>query len=242
MSLLTRILLGPLCLLLSLTVLPARAGDVGDAPTILHILGYIGVDYPAAVVNGKVRNQSEYAEQREFSARVRTLIDALPPSGEKESLRRKAVQLAAQIDARENGEIVSQQTESMRDLLVRTYGVQVAPRKPADLAQGARLYTQLCESCHGREGHGDGEAAKGMTPPPANFHNAARQSQRSVYALYNAISIGVAGTGMQGYAQTLKDDERWSLAFHVSNYLADDKARAAGAALWAQEEYRLHFA
>lgn len=220
----------------------ARAGDAADAPAILHILGYIGVDYPSTVVNGKVHDQGEYAEQREFSARVRTLIDGLPASIEKESLRKKAAQLVAQIDARDSGEKVSQLTEGMRDLLVQAYRVPVTPRKPVDLAQGARLYIQHCESCHGREGLGDGAAARGLTPPPANFHDTARQSQRSVYALYNAISLGVTGTGMQGFAQTLKDDERWSLAFHVANFLADDKARSAGAALWKQDEYRKHFA
>src|SRR5512139_4044404 len=107
----------------------ARAGDADDAPTILHILGYIGVDYPATVVNGKVHDKSEYAEQREFSARVRTLIEVLPPSSEKEPLRQMAAQLVAQIDARESSEKVSQLTEGMRDLLVQAYRIQVAPHK-----------------------------------------------------------------------------------------------------------------
>ena len=40
--------------------------------------------------------------------------------------------------------------------------------------------------------------------------------QRSVYSLYNTITLGVQGTGMSGF-QTLGEDERWALAFHVSN-------------------------
>jgi mono/diheme cytochrome c family protein len=33
----------------------------------------------------------------------------------------------------------------------------------------ATLYSQRCASCHGEKGHGDGVAAKYLTPPPADF-------------------------------------------------------------------------
>ena len=72
-------------------------------------------------------------------------------------------------------------------------------------------------SCHGAEGKGDGPAGKGLDPAPADFTDAVRIAQRSAYGLYNTITLGVAGTGMAAYRQ-LTDDERWALAFFVSQF------------------------
>ncbi len=45
-----------------------------------------------------------------------------------------------------------------------------APRAPADLASGARIFAARCSSCHGSGGAGDGELAlSGAIPAPGNF-------------------------------------------------------------------------
>lgn len=36
------------------------------AQTVIHMLDYVSVDYPEAVRDGKVADESEYREQREF--------------------------------------------------------------------------------------------------------------------------------------------------------------------------------
>lgn len=38
-----------------------------------------------------------------------------------------------------------------------------------NLAAGARLYEENCASCHGAKGNGDGEAAKELSPTPADL-------------------------------------------------------------------------
>src|SRR6185503_9004715 len=123
----------------------------------------------------------------------------------------------------------------MRDALMRSYPVAVTPRRPPDLARGRVLYQQSCASCHGAAGHGDGPAAKDMEPPPIDFHDLARARQRSLYGLYNTITLGVAGTGMASFSQ-LPDDDRWALAFHVGSLFADEATLAAGAAAWEDDE------
>ena len=40
---------------------------------------------------------------------------------------------------------------------------------PESLAIGNRVYTESCASCHGAQGRGDGPAAAGLDPPPANL-------------------------------------------------------------------------
>ncbi len=45
-----------------------------------------------------------------------------------------------------------------------------APRAPADLASGARIFAARCSSCHGSSGAGDGELAlSGAIPAPGDF-------------------------------------------------------------------------
>lgn len=217
------------------------AASKNEAPVLVHLLGYIGVDYPATVANGRVKDAGEYAEQREFAARARELLRELPATAEQPALLKQSDELLRLIERKAPGPEVTARSEALRDGVVRAYQIAVAPRRVPDLALGAGLYAQQCAACHGAEGGGDGSSARALQPPPLSFHDAARQEQRSVYALYNAITLGVPGTAMQGYATSLSDDQRWALALHVANYLASDAERRQGAALWKQGKYRSRF-
>ena len=61
--------------LLALPGLPAHADTT--AQTIVHMLDYVGVDYPEFVKDGKVLDEAEYREQQEFSAQVIALLGKL---------------------------------------------------------------------------------------------------------------------------------------------------------------------
>ena len=78
---------------------------------------------------------------------------------------------------------------------------------------------------------GDGPAAASLEPAPTDFHDRERASQRSLFGLFNTITLGVEGTGMTAFPH-LSDAERWSLAFYVGGLHADTAALAdAGADL-----------
>ena len=220
---------------------PADAAD--DAATLVHLLGYIGVDYPETVVDGRVRDAAEYAEQGEFVGRVRALLVKLPDVAERVELLRQADELARRIARKAPGGEVTALTEQMRAAIVTAYRVTVVPRKLPDLAAGAQLYAEHCASCHGIDGRGDGPQARNLDPAPFDFHDPARQNQRSVHALYNVVTLGLDGTAMPAFAATLNDDERWALAFHVANLLATAAERERGAELWADDPvFRARFA
>jgi high-affinity iron transporter len=228
-------------ILFSASLVQVARADDARVPGIVHMLGYIGVDYPATVSKGKVVVAAEYAEQREFAGRVLAQLNTLPDAAEKAELLKQGAELVRLIDAKAEGDQVVMLTDRMRDQLLRAYNVTVTPHQAPDLVRAAKLYEAQCAGCHGAQGHGDGPLAKGLNPMPADFHARARQEQRSVYALFNAITLGVPGTAMQGYAQTLKEDDRWALAFHVANYLASDEDRRAGAALWNSGKFQAQF-
>lgn len=202
------------------------------ARAVIHMLDYISVDYPGAVSDGKVLNDVEYQEQLEFSVQVKEQLGKLPENPEKDALLRRADRLWSKIDARSAAAEVSALANELRGSVISAYKVAVSPGKTPDLQGAAALYASQCASCHGAEGKGDGAAAAGMEPAPANFHDADRMAQRSVYGLYNTISLGVEGTPMAAYSQ-LSEENRWVLAFYVASLAASKELLDRGAAAYA---------
>jgi high-affinity iron transporter len=210
----------------------------GASPqTVVHLLDYIGVDYPEFVRAGKVLDEAEYKEQQEFAREVRALLVAAPATPARGELLKAADALAERIDARAPGAEIAERASALRAQVIAAYRLAVAPRQAPDLAAGKRLYAAQCASCHGAHGRGDGPAGKALDPAPSDFHDRARMDQRSLYGLYNTITLGVAGTGMASYRH-LGEDQRWALAFYVGTLGADAKRIAQGAAAWRQGEGR----
>jgi high-affinity iron transporter len=218
-------------LLLLASGLPAGA----DAGPLLQLVDYVGVDYAEAVAGGRVVNPAEYAEMEEFSRLIRGGVAGLAEGPHKAPLVSDAAALGRLIEAKAAPAEVAALTHRMRDTLMRGYPVELTPRAAPDLLAGERLYQANCASCHGVEGHGDGPAGARLDPPPIDFHDVARARQRSLYGLYNTITIGVAGTSMASFAN-LSDADRWALAFYVGGLHADATTLAAGERTWQSDD------
>lgn len=203
-----------LCALILGFSLPAHAADTA-APTIVHLLDYVGVDYPAFVKDGKVIDAAEYQEQQEFAAQVIELLQGLPPVARRDALIAAAVALKEQIDAKAPGTAVAAQASALRWQVIEAYGLTIAPAAAPDLKMAATRYAETCAACHGAEGRGDGPAAAALDPRPSDFHDEARMEQRSIYGLYSTITLGVGGTAMKAFKE-LSESERWALAWYVS--------------------------
>ena len=195
------------------------------------MLDYLGVDYPEAVKDGTVADQGEYDEQLEFSANVRAMIGELPGRPERAGLEAAAARLAGAIRDKRPGDEVAGIAGELRRHIIELYQVRVSPKQAPDLASAPADYATHCAVCHGAAGRGDGPAAKGLTPPPADLTDAARQGRLSVFGLYNTITLGIKGTAMTGFP-ALSEAQRWALAFHVSTLAGGGDERARGAALW----------
>jgi high-affinity iron transporter len=234
----------PAILLLALAVTaaqPALAQSSGEtAQTVVHLLDYISVDYPGFVRDGKVLNEAEYKEQKEFAQQAAELIEKLPPVANPGQLAAAAATLRQRIEAKAPGEEVSRLATELRWEVIGAYKIAVAPRRAPDLKVGAQHYATLCAGCHGAQGRGDGPAAQNMHPAPANFHDAQRMGQRSIYSLYSTISLGVTDTPMAAFRQ-LSDDERWALAYYAATLGSDADTLAKGRALWENKTDRAQF-
>lgn len=218
----------------------AAPADDERAQTIVHMLDYVGVDYPEFVQDGKILDAAEYDEQREFATQVIALLGQLPAVPRQPELLDRARELLAKIDARAPGSEVSAQAAVLRAGVIAAWSLSVVPRQAPDIAQGAQLFAQHCASCHGAQGRGDGPLAEGMEPPPSDFHDEPRMRQRSVYGLYNTITLGVGGTPMRAFGE-LTETERWILAFFSASLRAEPQQIARGEASWGQGEGRTNF-
>jgi high-affinity iron transporter len=212
--------------------LPSSASPAGEqAHPILHLVDYIGADYPGAVSGGKVINPDEYAEQQEFAETIHSLLGKLPAQAARDELLATAVELKDAIEQKQGAARIAQLTQVLRSTLISAYEVQVAPRSPPDLSLAPGLYTESCAGCHGAQGRGDGPLAMGLKPPPPDFRDPAWHSARSAYGLFNTITQGLQGTAMTAWGQ-LPEAQRWALAFYIANLAVTEDERAQGEALW----------
>lgn len=106
--------------LLALCSADLLADTAEGAPQALHLLDYIGADYPATVEAGKVIDDSEYREQLEFTQVLEGLIAALPNKLEKAELTQGIGTLRGAISDRRDGNDVAR--------LARQLGARLAWR------------------------------------------------------------------------------------------------------------------
>lgn len=200
------------------------ADTVEGAPQALHVLDYIGADYPATVEAGKVIDSAEYQEQLEFLKSLQGFVGGLPANPQKPELEQGLAALIKAVDERQDGATVARQARQLGAKLAVAYEVSQAPIITPDPARGAPLYAQNCAVCHGASGAGDGPAGVGLEPPPANLQDRARQDRLSLYAIYSTLGQGIEGTDMPSFADQLDERQRWDLATYIAGFTADPAA------------------
>ncbi len=97
------------------------------------------------------------------------------------------------------------------------------PSPPELLARSKRAYENLCAPCHGKDGRGDGEAARFLNPKPRDF-TAGKFALVSTWErvptdedLFCTISRGMPGSAMPPYG-SLPESERWGLVYYVKSF------------------------
>jgi mono/diheme cytochrome c family protein len=80
------------------------------------------------------------------------------------------------------------------------------------LAEGKKIYTQMCVVCHGESGKGDGVAGKNLKPKPGNYTTAAFQSQTDG-AIFWKLTHGKGA--MAAYEKILEEKKRWQVVCYI---------------------------
>lgn len=96
------------------------------------------------------------------------------------------------------------------------------PRTAATIERGARVYAANCASCHGANGLGDGPAAAGLNPRPANLAwlSNMRMSRWDPF-MYWTIAEGGAQfrTAMPAFKNTLSKNDIWAVTAYIQAHL-----------------------
>ncbi|WP_193164895.1 cytochrome c/FTR1 family iron permease [Microbulbifer hainanensis] len=209
----------------------AQQEGLGDTELrqLMQMAEYIGVDYSAAVRDGKVVNGDEYAEMQEFAKLLADRSQQLADSAETQAIRDEAGALQAAIAGKSDLARIKAHTAKLRHGLLSISPQLSLPPTLLPKADTQALFEEHCAACHGASGHGDGPLATHLDPPPINFHDRERAENRSLLGLYDAISNGLEGTSMTAFDQ-LSEQQRWSLAFYVGGLAFTDTGMSAAKA------------
>jgi len=209
---------------LLLAALPVAASP----ERLVQLVDYVGVDYAAAVADGEVISEFEYGEMQEFAALIEEESATLADEAARARLMPLASALRERIAAKAGPGEIAALTRQMTDILLASPLLVATPKAIPAPARVADMYQAMCAGCHGAQGQGDGPAVTAdMEPPPTDFTDRERARARSLYGLYNTITLGVEGTAMPAFAQ-LSEDDRWALAFFVGAMHVTPEERARG--------------
>ncbi len=100
------------------------------------------------------------------------------------------------------------------------------PASPELLSRGQQLYGIRCAICHGKQGDGEGPAARFMADKPRNFRRgifkfrtAKPDGLPTDADFFRSITAGFPGYGMPPY-RYLSEEDRWALVYHVKALVA----------------------
>jgi putative copper resistance protein D len=110
------------------------------------------------------------------------------------------------------------------DAYPTTYLRPAVPYTATSIVNGQALYQTHCASCHGAGGHGDGPAAAGLRPRPADL-TARHAADHTVGDFFWWLTRGIKNSAMPGFGDRLGEDERWDLINFLRTLAAAEQAR-----------------
>jgi len=85
--------------------------------------------------------------------------------------------------------------------------------------EGKEKFQQICASCHGPEGKGDGPAAAALDPKPRNLSDAAYVSGLTDDHIFKTVKEGGAAVGksalMPAWGGTISDEDIWNVIAYI---------------------------
>ena len=232
-----------LTLLLSVCIAAEAAAQASDslaaARRVVAATSLAAKEYATGVPpsGGRVTAAAEVEEAKQFLEGARPDVGALPPAvrGATDSglaaLQEMIVRLAPP-------DVVAQRAATLVQRIAAAAGgaLDPFPARPPALARGAAVFREQCVPCHGVTGRGDGPKARQLQgPPPASLADPATMRTVSPVDVYRKLTIGVAGTAMPQFEETLSPEDRWAVATYVATLRAEDQTVREGEGLYAAE-------
>jgi len=90
------------------------------------------------------------------------------------------------------------------------------PASHENLISGAKLYRQMCSSCHGSTKESDNSYGESFYPPAP--HLSLRGTSFSDTEMFWIIKHGIRNTGMPAWGLHLSDEEIWQVVTLIKNF------------------------
>ena len=119
--------------LIALLAFPALASD-----KLIQYIEYIGADYSAAVVDGKIVSSAEYGEMQEFSSLIAEEVTTAP-----QELQQQSAQLKQLIADKAAEKDIQALTALMRQSVIAAMPSIPLPKQSPDLKRGEALFLSL---------------------------------------------------------------------------------------------------
>ena len=228
-------------LLLGVSVATSAAAQATDslsaARRIVAAASLAAKEYATGVAprGGRVTSPEEVSEAKQFLDQARLDVGALPRAlratteSDLSTLRAMLERVAPPDSVAAHAGLVVQHIAAVLGGVLETF-----PARAPSLVRGAAVYQEQCIQCHGPTGRGDGPKAKHLEgPPPASLADRAAMSTVSPLDVYRKLTIGVAGTAMPQFEETLSPEDRWAVATYVATLRSDAGEVREGEGLYA---------
>ncbi|MEO6813542.1 MAG: cytochrome c/FTR1 family iron permease [Ginsengibacter sp.] len=191
----------------------------GHARSLINLLDYVSQDYAKAVKDGQIINASEYNEMIDFSGETISIFDSVASKvhvENKNEISRELLSLHNSIQQKVSKDAIAENAQQIKKQIMLLHLIDISPVHYPDIASGRKLFRANCQSCHGKNGEGDGPAAATFTPPPSNFLANSFMQNVSPLQVFNTTRLGVKGTGMRAFDE-LSDAQVWQIAFYIKS-------------------------
>ena len=104
-----------------------------------------------------------------------------------------------------------------------------------DIENGARIFAERCDECHGVAGDGRGALVlAGSVEQPLDMTERTQVAQKSPLEWFEIITDGVIANLMPPWENALSEEERWDLALFSYTLAYDEELLALGERIWRE--------
>ena len=199
----------------------------GKVKKIIMMLNIVAKEYTEGISpSGEFLIVAEYEESQVFLEQAFERFKKLPVApGNTDAIKTIAGQfvsmekdIKSKVDPRNVRSLVSTINSSL--LEVYEIKINVEPVTPVSLANGKLIFEKNCWVCHGMTGQGDGPLASQLDPAPAVLAdpNLTGDEHSVAFDNFQVINVGIANTGMVGWADILSEPEIWDVTYYVRSF------------------------
>ncbi|QPJ66836.1 MAG: c-type cytochrome [Candidatus Nitrohelix vancouverensis] len=189
------------------------------------MMNIVAIEYGLAIDKGEIINAAEYEESQIFLNQAFSRYQDLAkksPASESENSIAEFKRLEELVNSKSDPGEISVGVKRLNAAILDQFKVElkVEPTKPVSLDNGRKIYENRCVLCHGAEGNGDGPLAATLDPAPAVLSdpNITGDEHSNPYDNFQVINVGIANTGMIGWAEFLTEPEIWDVTFFIRTF------------------------